>query len=305
MRPKKKHYEWLNKSFGYFYTVNHTLAAARTAYQKLKLVSTDEFGRVLQLDGITQVAEKNEFQYHETMVHPALCGHGRPKAVLIIGAGDGLIAREVLKYPCVKQVCLAELDGGVVDFSRTRLKELNRGSLHDARVQVCIGDGRAFVRAHRESFDAVIMDLTDPFGPSKMLYTKEFFREVKASFRNDRGVFVMHTESPITRPATFAGLQATLRSVFPAVVPLYLYIQMYATLWSITVASGTASVAAPKAKVIDATLAKYRIRGLRQYNGAVHQAMQVPYPYISALLRRRAHIISDRRPDIPDEIIHS
>ena len=288
---RHRHYEWLNKSFGYFYTVNKTIEKLRTRFQNLELVDTNEFGRVLMLDGITQVSEKTEFQYHETMVHPALCGHGAARTVLIIGAGDGGIAREVLKYPSVKEVVLVELDRGVVDFSKKHLSAMNQRAFADRRLHVRIGDGRAFVRQHPRTFDAVIMDMTDPFGPSKMLYTRNFFQQARAALRNGRGVFVMHTESPVTRPATFTSIQATLRQVFKQVCPLYLYVQMYATLWSITVVSDRCNIARRSPQAIDALLAR---------NG-----IQVPYPYISALLRRKAHIITDRHPDIPDTVIHT
>jgi spermidine synthase len=298
------HREWLNERFGYFYSIKKRLRTYKTAFQKLDLVDTDEFGRVLILDGITQIAEKNEFQYHEPMVHPALCTHPDPRRILVIGAGDGAILREVLKYPSVESVDLAELDEGVVRFSKKYLTSIHRNAFDDRRVHIHIVDGRDFVESRRNRFDVVIMDMTDPFGPSKYLYTKDFFGMVKRSFRTVRGVFSMHTESPITRPKTFACIQKTLGSVFSHVCPLYVYIQMYSVLWSITVASDASDMSALSAATIDGKLKKNNIRGLKMFNGRVHIASQTAYPFIADILRQKTHIITDAHPDIPDDILH-
>ena len=303
-RRATQHSEWLNNNVGFFYTIKRRLQFGATKYQTLELVDTNEFGRVLILDGITQAAQKGECYYHEPMVHPALCTHPRPSRVLVIGAGDGGIIREVLKYPCVTSVDLAELDEGVIAFSRKYLPSVHQGSFDDPRVRIHITDGRDFVEKNPRSFDVVIMDMTDPFGPSKLLYTKDFFLSVKNSFVDRRGVFAMHTESPVARPRTFACIQGTLRSVFRNVRPLYSYIHMYATLWSITVSSDLSDMAVVSRGQVEKKLSGYGICDLKFYTGAVHEAAQVSWPLLDDLLARPARILTDRRPDIPDEIAH-
>jgi spermidine synthase len=303
-RRSTQHTEWLNNDVGFFYTIKRRLRFGATKYQTLELVDTNEFGRVLILDGITQAAQKGECYYHEPMVHPAMCTHPLPRRVLVIGAGDGGIMREVLKYPCVQSVDLAELDDGVIAFSRRYLPSVNQGAFDDPRVRIHITDGRDFVERNPKSFDMVIMDMTDPFGPAKFLYTRDFFRSVKRSFVDSRGVFVMHTESPVARPRTFASIQRTLRSVFRHVRPLYAYIHMYATLWSVTVSSDASDMASVGRAAVDKKLARYGIRGLRYYTGKIHEAAQVSWPLLDVLLNKRARILTDRRPDIPDEIAH-
>lgn len=300
----KIHHEWLNSRYGYFYTVRKKIHSSATRFQKLELVESDELGRTLILDGITQVAENSEFQYHEPMVHPALCAHPDPRRVLVIGGGDGGILREVLKYPGVEIVDLAELDDGVIAFSKKYLSSIHHNAFSDSRVRVNIVDGRKFVEEHPKNFDAVIMDMTDPFGPSKFLYTREFFGKVRKSLRTPHGVFSMHTESPITRPNTFACIQKTLRSVFNHVCPLYMYVQMYSVLWSITVSSESTDLGALTAAQVDKKLKKHKISGLKVYTGAVHEASQVACPYISDIFNRNVRTITDKRPDIPDDIIH-
>ena len=302
-KGKRVYLEALNPSFGYFYTVNRTLHRAATKYQKVELVDTDEFGKVLLLDDITQVAEKNDFMYHEPMVHPALASHPKPQNILVVGGGDGGTVREVIKYPTVKRVELAELDEGVIRFSRKYLGGVNNDSFDDGRVRINITDGRRFVEERPGEFDVVIMDMTDPFGPSNMLYTKEFYRLAKRAMRDRAGIFVMHTESPVSRPAAFSCIQKTLGSVFKSVNPFYMYIQMYAVLWSVTAASDGIDLAAAKPAAIDKKLAKYGIKGLKMYNGATHAAMRTPYPYITDILSRRARIITDAKPDFPDDFL--
>jgi spermidine synthase len=296
--------EWLNAESGYFYTVEKQIISCETRFQKLELVDTKEFGRVLILDGITQVAKSNEPAYHEPMVHPALCTHPSPKNVCVIGAGDGGILREVLKHSTVQSVALAELDDGVIAFSKRYLKTVHKGAFSDPRLSIHIEDGRKFIEDNPKAFDVVIMDMTDPFGPSKYLYTKEFYQSVKKSFRNEHGVFSMHTESPVARPRTFSCIQHTLGSVFGRVCPFYTYIQMYGTLWSITVCGSSSNAASVSSKTIDARLAQSKVSDLLFYNGAVHCASQVALPIVSSLLAKPCKILTDKHPDIPDEIDH-
>jgi spermidine synthase len=306
LAPGRKLYlEALNPYSGFFYTVKKTLKKTRTRLQDLRLLDTDAFGKVLLLDNITQVADKNDFFYHEPMVHPALCSHPDPRSALIIGGGDGGIVREALKYPCLKSVDLAELDDGVIAFSKRYLPKVHAGAFRDGRLRVHVTEGRRFIENRQASYDIVIMDMTDPYGPSTLLYTREFFSIVKRSFRNRNGIFVMHTESPIARPRAFASIQKTLRAVFPEVTPLYLYIPMYGVLWSITLSALVPGAAAIPMRTIDAKLARYGIRGLSVYSGAMHHAMQVPFPHIGALLSKNTRIITDAHPEFPDDFLIS
>jgi len=294
--------EWLNPHFGFLYSVRKKLYSGRSQYQKIDLVDTDEFGTVLLLDNITQVAAKNDYQYHEPMVHPAMCCHPRPHDVLVIGGGDGGILREVLKHRTVRSVAFAELDSEVVEFSRTYLSEINDGAFDDPKVHTTFGDGRTFVEQNPGRFDVAIMDMTDPFGPSRMLYTREFFRAVKRSFKNRHGIFVMHSESPLMRPFAFNSVQRTLKSTFKHVGTLYMYIQMYATLWSVAVASDTIDICKRPAAAINTVLRNRKISGLKLYNGSTHGAMMVPYPYIEEIRRGPGEVITDDSPGFSDNI---
>jgi spermidine synthase len=175
---------------------------------------------------------------------------------------------------------------------------MNDHSLDDPRVVIHITDGRKFVEARPGRYDVVIMDMTDPGGPSKFLYTKEFFAAVKRSLRNEHGVFVMHTESPVSRPEIFNRIIKTLQSVFPNVVPLYIYIQMYAVLWSIGLASASGSAATVTPPTVDRRLTRYGISGLKVFNGSTMAAMRVAYPYIQDILKTPVPLITDKSPDL-------
>jgi spermidine synthase len=296
-------FEALNPYFGYFYTVKKTIRKAASCFQNIELVDTDEFGKVLLLDNITQLGERNDYSYHEPMVHPALCCHPKPESVLVIGGGDGCLLREILKYPTVARIELAEIDGGVIRFAKKYLAAIHRNAFDSERLHINITDGRKYTEEHPGEFDVIIMDMTDPFGPSKMLYTSNFFRLVRRAFRSENGVFVMHTESPVSRPAAFSCISRTLRSVFAHVNQLYLYIQMYGVLWSVAVCSSGIDLSRVKPASIDRKLRRYGIGDLLVYNGATHAAMQTAYPYIERLLQRPARIITDQRPDFPDDFI--
>ncbi len=295
--------ERLNPHFGYFYSADKTLHKGQTDWQSMEIVETKEFGRVLLLDGVTQVAQKYEFLYHEPMVHPALTAHPDPKDVLIIGAGDGGILREVLKHP-VKSAVMAELDGGVVDFCKRLMPEINHGAFDDKRFRLEVGDGRKWVETTKDKYDAVIMDMTDPFGPSVMLYTREFFQHVKRTFRDGKGLFVMHTESPISRPNTFKQCHRTLGEVFKHKRTFYLYIQMYAVLWSVTVCSDELDVGAISPSELGKRLAARKILGLHAYSPETHHSMLVEFPFIGELVRGAKDVppITDANPKVLDDI---
>ncbi|MFW5684239.1 MAG: polyamine aminopropyltransferase, partial [Spirochaetota bacterium] len=290
--------EYLNDNHGYFYTITKSLYRGQTKYQQIELVETEEFGTVLLLDNITQVAEKADWQYHEPIVHFPMLAHPKPERVLIIGGGDGGTLREVLKHP-VEHVDFVELDEEVVAFSREHLASVHQGAFDDPRMELHFQDGRAWVETHPESYDVIIMDMTDPFGPSRMLYTREFFEHVRRALRSEEGVFIMHSESPVARPVAFRCIGATLGSVFNEVNHAYTFIQMYATYWSFAVASPKTSIRSLKADAVSERLSARGISGLHMIDGASWEAMQVELPFIREI-PTDVPVITDEAPVFPD-----
>jgi spermidine synthase len=146
--------------------------------------------------------------------------------------------------------------------------------------------------------------MTDPFGPSVMLYTKEFLEKVKATFKDERGCFVMHTESPIARPNTFMQCHNTLAQVFKYRRTFYLYIHMYAVLWSITVCSDTLDAAEISPAEIAKRLKERGISGLKAYTPATHHSMLGEFPFVGELLAKKhtVPVITDGKPVVLDDI---
>jgi spermidine synthase len=161
--------------------------------QLIESLNTVPFGRCLYMDHKIEFSLRDEFIYHEILVHPVMLTHPSPKDVLIIGGGDGGALREVLKHPSVERVDLVELDPDVVDLFRYRIKDVSQGSFESDKLRIIFMDGRKYVQETKEKYDIVIVDVNDPRGQAKRLYTKEFYAEVSRILRDD-GIMVTHSE---------------------------------------------------------------------------------------------------------------
>jgi spermidine synthase len=298
----KKIIERLNPHCGFYYDITKVLVRVRSAWQTIELAESPEFGKVLLLDGITQVALKGEERYHESLVIPAMLSHPDPQRVLVIGGGDGGVLREVLTFGTVRNAVMVELDEAVISFSKQYMPEISAGAFDDPRAEIVVGDGRAYVEQCPDTFfDVVIMDMTDPFGPSEKLYTREFFAQVKRILRGAEGVFAMHGESPIARPAAYACIEKTLRKVFSCVKSAFTYVPMYGTLWSFKFASGTTDCASLSAKDVGSLLNARCERMPKYCMPQTYKAIFAPEPAaIEALFHPEGRVIEDRRSHFPD-----
>ncbi|MFS8523849.1 MAG: polyamine aminopropyltransferase [Limnochordales bacterium] len=217
---------------------SRTLIEEHTGYQHLAIIETEQFGRMLVLDGMVQTTERDEFVYHEMLVHVALNTHPNPRRVVVIGGGDGGTIREVLKHPSVEEAVLAEIDGRVVEACRQFLPSIS-GALSDPRVTVKIGDGVQHIREAREEYDVVLIDSTEPVGAAVGLFSPEFYADVRKALRPG-GIMVAQTESPFFNQDLIRRTQAGIRASFP-VTRLYLAsVPTYPSgLWSFTLGSLT------------------------------------------------------------------
>ncbi|MCB1309588.1 MAG: hypothetical protein KDK30_15470, partial [Leptospiraceae bacterium] len=211
------------------------------------------------------------------------------------------VLREVAKYNCVREIDMVELDGRVVEIARAHLGAIHGGAFADPRLSLHITDGRRFVEAHPKTYDAILMDMTDPQGPSALLYTREFLSNVRSALRNTKGVFCMHAESPDDRPWAFASIIKTNRSVFKYTTCFYQYLQQYGANWCFAVSSPAIDVGRVRPRIINRRLKKNGVGALKVYTGESHYAMQVSRPYIDAVLRRTdARILTDAEPEFND-----
>ena len=171
----KRFIEWARPgSTGSIFTVDALIEHKRTAYQDLLLFENAFWGKVLVLDGAVQLTELDEFFYHESLAHPALLAREYPERVLIIGGGDGALAEEVLKHP-VREVTLVEIDPDVVNIAKAYLGKIHRSAFADPRLRVIIEDATVWIKNDSTRYDAILVDLTDPGGPSAPFYEKATF----------------------------------------------------------------------------------------------------------------------------------
>ena len=189
-----------------WYTENHSpnvrfslkveehLYTGKSDFQKIDILQTSEFGRVLTLDGLVMCTEKDEFIYHEMITHVAMATNPTIKKVLVIGAGDGGTIRELTAYPTIEQIDMVEIDKMVVDVCREYLPQ-TASKLDDPRVNLYFEDGLKFVRRIENEYDLIIVDSTDPFGPGEGLFTKEFYGNCYKALKED-GILVNQHESP-------------------------------------------------------------------------------------------------------------
>ncbi|MCX7673690.1 MAG: polyamine aminopropyltransferase [Thiobacillaceae bacterium] len=270
--PAEMVLEYLNDHSVYGYRASRRLETRRTPHQLLELFDTPQFGRLMRLDGHFMTSEGEEFFYHEALVHPAAIAHPAPRRALIIGGGDGGAAEELLKHPSIERVTIAELDAEVVAAAREHLPAVHRGALDDARVQVRIGDGFAYMRETDERYDLVLLDLTDPETPAGPLYTRASFAWVRRVLEPG-GAMVLHIGTPVFEPEQVRRIAADLRASFGRVAFYGLYIPLYGAYWGLAVASDSLDpTALARAEVAD-RLAERRIGELRYYNADVHGAL--------------------------------
>lgn len=197
-----------------------------TGQQHLVIFDNALFGRMMTLDGITQVTERDEFIYHEMLTHVPILAHGRAKRVLIIGGGDGGILREVTRHKSVEHVTMVEIDPSVTAFCRKQLPQISAGAFDDPRVDLVFADGAKFVEETDRSFDVIIVDSTDPVGPGEVLFSETFYRAAQARL-TPGGVIVTQNGVPFMQGSELQGTMEKFRGLFKvatcylATIPTY------------------------------------------------------------------------------------
>jgi spermidine synthase len=217
------------------------LAGGRSAHQVWEVWETAAFGRLYRLDGRSMASEADSFLCHEPLVHIAGLAHPGPRRALVLGGGDGASATELLKYPAMQEVVIAELDPAVIALTREWLPALHAGALTDPRVKIVLGDAADFVQRWQPAdgaFDLIIFDLTDPDTTAAPLFTADFFRACQRLL-GPQGALSLHLGSPLWQRAQIETLLGRLREVFARVTPIFPTIPLYGGLWSMAVASAT------------------------------------------------------------------
>ncbi|MEO8358582.1 MAG: polyamine aminopropyltransferase [Vicinamibacteria bacterium] len=221
----------------------HPVVLARTTpYQRIVLTRTPPGGFELFLNGHLQFASSDEYRYHEALVHPAFGLNPQAKSILVLGGGDGLAVREILKHPAVKRVLLVDIDPEMTRLARENpeIVALNHGSLNSPLVEVRNEDAFAFIRQSREMFDIAIVDFPDPhnFAIGK-LYSTHFFKALKARLDPELGAASVQTTSPLNARHSFWCINQTLEAAGFSVRPMHALVPSFGE-WGYSLASSVA-----------------------------------------------------------------
>lgn len=207
--------------------VDKQLYSGKSEFQRIDVFESPEFGRFLTLDGYMMLTEKDEFIYHEMITHVPMAVHPNVKKVLVIGAGDGGVIRELVRYPEIEAIDMVEIDPLVVEVCKKFLPQ-TACRFDDPRLNIYYEDGLRFVRFKENEYDLIIVDSTDPFGPGEGLFTREFYGNCFKALKDD-GILINQHESPFY-PEDAAACQRAhknivetfpLAKVYQAHIPTY------------------------------------------------------------------------------------
>jgi spermidine synthase len=203
--------EYQTPASGIFFGVKKVLYVGRSRFQTIEIILNKDYGRILLLDGLVQTTERDEFYYHEMLVHPAMASHPKPEHVLVIGGGDGGALREVLKHS-VKKAWLVEIDGHVIEACRAHFPWL-KADFKDPRAELVVADGDVFIEKTPSRFDVILVDSSDPIGPSTVLHQETFFRKLKSRLKPG-GIIAGQAGSLMLHQDSHARKSAFLRKMF-------------------------------------------------------------------------------------------
>jgi spermidine synthase len=263
--------------------VDKQLYSSQSDFQRIDIFESKEFGRFLTLDGYMMLTEKDEFIYHEMMVHVPMSVHPNVKKVLVIGGGDGGTVRELSRYDYIESIDLVEIDEEVVEACKKYLGQTACG-FEDKRVKVYYDDGLKFVRKYVNEYDLILVDSTDPFGPGEGLFTKEFYGNCCKALKED-GIMVNQHESPFYPNDAVAMQRAHKRIVesFPIARVYQAHIPTYPSgHWLFGFASKKYH------PIEDQDVARWKAQGLktRYYNEQLHRGAFALPNYVEEMLEK-------------------
>jgi spermidine synthase len=279
----EKIFERLNDASGVYFA-GSLVERRQTPFQLLEVYETPELGRIFRLDGFNMTSERDEFFYHENLVHPSAVAHPNPRRALVIGGGDGGSSEELLKHSTLEGVHMAELDPDVIEVSKAQFARVHRNVFDNPRLKVTVGDGLAYLRETRVRYDLVSMDLTDPVGPSMELYSSATFALAKRAMTAN-GALTLHIGSPFSHPQRVRATLGNLRQVFAIVAPYFVHIPIYGSIWGFACASDAIDPREMTPDAVERVIASRGLTDLQYYNAEVHRAMFALPNYIRDLVK--------------------
>ncbi len=278
--------------------VGRVLAQGETPYQTYLLYESRGFGKVLMLDAEVQSTERDEYIYHEALVHPAMLAHPEPREVLVVGGGEGATLREVLKHPTVRRAVMVDIDEELVEVARAHMPEWHQGAFDDPRTELVFADARAWLESQEGRFDVIVLDLTDPVGrenPAKLLYTREFYELVAKRLAPGGVVVTQAGMLMLDRYQVHTVFHRTMREVFPFVRSYRDWIPSFFLAYGFIVAAegfdpATYSPGVLKARILERALA------LRHLDADFIEAMFVLPRDMRAWIEAETVVSTDARP---------
>ena len=289
-------YDHITSDMVQLHSIKETIYSGKTQFQSIEIIDTGAFGRCLVLDGKIQSSEKDEFIYHETLVHPAMITHHYPESVFIAGGGEGATAREVLRHPSVKRVVMVDIDKEVIDICRRFLPSFHQGSFDDSRLELHIADVKGYLDKCQEKFDVIILDLPEPIeeGPASMLHTREFYQLVADRLGPEGIISLQAGSGSWGNHECFTAITNTLKSVFSLVYPYATHVPSYASVWGFAVAAQKLHLL-PLAG-IDSKISSRIKEGLRFYDGLTHRGLFTLPKTLREAIDEEERIITEQEP---------
>ena len=283
-----------------FHSIKQVVYSGRTEFQHVDVIDTGSFGLCLVLDGKIQSSQRDEFIYHEALVHPAMLSHPNPETVLIVGGGEGATLREVLAYKTVKKAVMVDIDKQVIDICRRFLSDFHQGSFDDQRTELVIVDARKYLQETKSKFDVAIIDLVEPLeaGPACLLYTREFYQFVRESLKPGGIMSVQSCASGWTSPGNFTAIINTLKKVFPIVRPYQVYVPSFVELWGFATGSDSLDPTSLSPEEINRRISSRLTSELKSFDGTSYPALFALPKYLRQQLAATKRIITDDNPII-------
>mmetsp|Transcript_5756 Transcript_5756/g.8660 ORF Transcript_5756/g.8660 Transcript_5756/m.8660 type:complete len:289 (+) Transcript_5756:10-876(+) len=250
--------------------VEKVISTEQSKFQKIEVMETKTYGRMLCLDGIIQITERDEFSYQEMLAFVPLLSHPNPKIICIIGGGDGAILTRLVMHPNIEKIFLCELDVAVINAAKEYFPQFHRG-FNDPRVTVITSDGAEFLKTHKNSFDVVITDSSDPIGPADSLFSTEYYDIVHESLK-EGGISASQGECMWLHLDLISNLMANCKQKFKFVeygsvsIPTYPSGQI-----GILLCSKTRSAKEPAVSIED-VITKEDLESIRYYTKEIHTA---------------------------------
>lgn len=274
-----------NQAVSLRYT-GEVLHDVQTDFQRVRILESPKYGKLLTLDDMFMTTENDEFHYHEMIAHPAMFAHKNVKNILVIGGGDGGTIREVLRHDTVEKVTMVEIDGEVIEACKKYLPSI-AAEFNNPKLDLIVGDGIEYVKnASPEAYDMIIVDGSDPVGPAEGLFSVAFYNDCYKAL-NSNGFLVSQGESPKFNENAFADVHKTIRGLFGegnAHVALF-YVPTYPTgMWSFQfgIKNGDMSLRDIDTEEVDAFV---DAEGLKYYNSEIHYAALALPNFVKDLLK--------------------